>query len=296
MTTTELYAGASPDAIRHHYDVGNEFFQLWLDKTMTYSCALWSDASNRGDTDSLESAQTRKLDYLIEGARAAGAQRVLDVGCGWGSLLRRLVKHHAVGHVTGLTLSPLQADLITARGDQRVNVRVESWTEHQPKGQYDAILSIGAFEHFARFGLPRRRRVAAYRKFFARCRELLPPGGRLALQTNAKGGNVRIDRETATELRFVADRIFPESELPWCSEILEASERLFEVVDLRNDPEDYARTCAVWRANLEANHDAAVELVGPLLVEDYLKYLDVTVEHFRRRHLALLRLIYERVY
>lgn len=287
--TIDTYAGASSEAIEHHYDVGNEFYRLWLDATMTYSCALWAEG------DSLERAQLRKLDHLIEGARAGGADRVLDVGCGWGGLLVRLVERHGVKHATGLTLSRAQAEAVAALQDERIDVRVENWAEHEPGERYDAIISIGAFEHFARFGMTRRERVAAYRKFFAFCWGLLAPGGRLVLQTNAKGANVRLDRRTVAELRFVAERIFPESELPWASEILEAGERRFEVVSLRNDPDHYARTCEAWRAGLEANLARARELVGESVVDDYRRYLEVTVEHFRRRHLALLRIVYERI-
>jgi len=283
------YAGASADAIAHHYDVGNDFYRLWLDATMTYSCALWAE----GDT--LERAQQRKLDHLIALAGAGGAERVLDVGCGWGSLLRRLVERHGVRHASGLTLSRAQAQALSAAADARIAVHVENWSEHRPAQPYDAIVSIGAFEHFAQFGLPRHERVAAYRRFFTRCRELLAPGGRLGLQTNVKGSNVRLDRRTATELRFVAERIFPESELPWPSEILAASEKLFAVRSVRDDAEHYARTCAAWHERLAAAREHATRLVGASTVEDYLHYLDVTVGHFRRRHLGLLRISFERV-
>jgi cyclopropane-fatty-acyl-phospholipid synthase len=285
---TSPYAGASAEAIEHHYDVGNDFYRLWLDATMTYSCALWED----GDT--LERAQLRKLDHLIALAGAAGAERVLDIGCGWGSLLHRLVDAHGVRHATGLTLSRAQAEQLAARGDPRIEVHVQNWADHRG-GPYDAIVSIGAFEHFARFGLPRHERIAAYRRFFAHCRELLRPGGRLALQTNVKGSNVRLDRATAAELRFVAERIFPESELPWPAEILQASEKLFEVVSVRNDAEHYARTCAAWRDKLAASREDAARLVGTSTVNDYHRYLDVTVGHFRKRHLGLLRIGFERV-
>ncbi len=292
MSTAEAtpgYAGASAAAIGRHYDLGNDFYRLWLDPTMTYSCALWEE----GDT--LEQAQVRKLDHLVEGARAGGARRVLDVGCGWGSLLERLVGVHGVERAVGLTLSEEQAKTAAARGGSRCDVRVESWADHEADEPYDAIISIGAFEHFARYGLDRDERVEAYRRFFRSCHEQLAPGGRLALQTNAKGSNVRLDRQTVRDLRFIIETIFTESELPWLSEITAAAERSFEVVSVRNDAEHYALTCREWLGRLVANREAAVELVGEQAVADYERYLSATVGHFERRHLALLRLVLERV-
>jgi cyclopropane-fatty-acyl-phospholipid synthase len=291
MGMTDLdYRGASAQAIEHHYDVGNDFYTLWLDKTLSYSCALWE-----GEADTLPAAQERKLDYLVAGARAAGKQRVLDVGCGWGGLLRRLVERHGVAAVTGLTLSRAQAEHVARWTDDRYDVRVQNWAEHQPDRPYDAIISIGAFEHFADLGMLRIERVHAYRRFFARCHEWLPPGGRLALQTNVKGNNARMNRATVRDLLFIIDRIFPESELPWPSEILEASERLFDVVSVRNDPDDYARTCRQWREGLLAHRDEAEELVGTDTVADYDRYLAAASDAFTKRHLGLVRIIFERV-
>ena len=282
------YTGASPDAIRHHYDVPTEFYRLWLDDTLTYSSAMWSD----GDT--LESAQLRKLDYLIDGARARGAARVLDIGCGWGSMLRRLVDSAAVAHATGLTLSEAQARWARERLDDRCEVRVENWADHTPEAPYDAIISIGAFEHFARYGLPRAERVAGYRRFFMRCRDMLAPGGRLSLQTNLKGNNCRLDRQAVKDLRFICETIFPESEIPWLSEAIQASEKVFDIVSVRNDPDHYARTCQAWLDGLQANRARAVELVGEQMVSDYERYLSATVGHFRARHLGLARLVFVR--
>jgi cyclopropane-fatty-acyl-phospholipid synthase len=284
-SATPAYAGASAAAIRHHYDLSNDFFALWLDPTLTYSCALWEP----GDT--LQRAQERKLDYLLEGAGASGARRVLDIGCGWGSALRRLTEVHGVQHAVGLSLSEEQVAYVDAHSGARAEVRLENWADHEPDEPYDAIVSIGAFEHFASYGLSRADRIEAYRRFFARCRELLVPGGRLALQTNAKGANTRLDRRTAAELRFMIETIFPESELPWMSEIAQASERMFELESARNDAAHYALTCAAWRDGLRANRDAAEALVGRDVAADYDRYLTSTVGHFERRHLALLRLI-----
>lgn len=289
MTTTE-YLGASTAAIQHHYDLGNEFYRLWLDPAMIYSCALWE-----AESDDLSTAQARKLDYLIDQARAANTRRVLDVGCGWGALLGRLVQRHGVASVTGLTLSQAQADQVATWSDDRYDVRVQNWIGHTPEQPYDAIISIGAFEHFADFGLARARRLTAYREFFARCHEWLPVGGRLALQTNVKGNNTKLDRQMVKDLLFVVDHIFPESELPWTSEIIEASERLFDTVAVRNDPDHYIRTLRCWHESLLAHREQAVELVGEQLVNDYDRYLSSSVTAFERRHLGLVRITFERV-
>jgi cyclopropane-fatty-acyl-phospholipid synthase len=283
------YRGATAESIRHHYDVSNDFYACWLDPGMTYTCALWAE----GDT--LESAQCRKLDYLVEGARASGVNRVLDVGCGWGSLLSRLVTEHGVGEAVGLTLSDSQAEQVRALGLPRTEVRVENWIDHTPSTRYDAIISIGALEHFARTGLTRAERVAAYREFFARCRDWLPAGGRLALQTNIKGNNVRLDRQLVRDLMFIIETIFPESEIPALSEVLEASEKMFDVVRLRNDPDHYARTCGEWHARLVANRDRAVECSDETTVRHYERYLSSSVGHFRDRHLGLARMVLEAV-
>lgn len=288
MLASLPYAGASARAIEHHYDVSNAFYELWLDDSLTYSCALW-ELDDPADT--LEAAQARKLDYLAGAACAGGARRVLEVGCGWGSLLERLTDVHGVGRAVGLTLSPAQAAYVQARAGERVEVRVENWADHVASEPYDAIVSIGAFEHFASYGLTQAEREAAYRRFFVRCRELLRPGGRLALQTNVKGNNTRLDRATVAELRFIIETIFPESELPWLSEIARASERLFDPISLRNDPEHYARTCAEWHRRLVGNRGRAVDLVGERVVGDYERYLGSTVRHFQARHLGLARLV-----
>lgn len=284
------YPGASPVAIQHHYDVGNAFFRLWLDETLSYSCALWN-----GDDDTLRAAQERKLDYFARASGAVGAQRVLDVGCGWGGMLDRLVEHHGARRAVGLTLSVAQAEHLSERRDDRYEVRVENWADHRPAQPYDAIISIGSFEHFARFGMPRRERVAAYRHFFESCRRWLPPGGRLAVQTNVKGNNLRMSRQTAQDMLFIIRRIFPESVLPLVSETVEASEGLFDVVSARNDPAHYARTCQEWLSRLVAHRAQATRLVGAATVSDYERYLNAGVDAFDNRHLGLLRIVFERL-
>ncbi|WP_067855062.1 class I SAM-dependent methyltransferase [Nocardia shimofusensis] len=295
MTAETDYLGASADAIRSHYDIGNEFYALWLDSSLTYSCGLWLDPHGSAAEDTLEAAQDRKHDLLIRESHAVGARRVLDVGSGWGALLRRLVQTHEVEQVVGLTLSQAQVDSVAGWADERYDVRVENWAEHRPDEQYDAVISIGAFEHFADMGLRRPQRVAAYRDFFLRCRDWLPPGGRLALQTMTKGNNTRMDRQTVRDLLFMIDTIFPESELPWMSEIFEAAERLMDVVWVRNDADHYARTCREWNHRMLANRALAERMVGQEVVDNYERYLNAAADAFQKRHFGLGRLIFERV-
>ncbi len=284
------YQGASSTAIQGHYDLSNEFFALWLDESRTYSCALWD-----GPKDDLVTAQARKLDYLAAQALGSRRERVLDVGCGWGSMLRRLNRQHGVAKATGLTLSDAQAEYVNANADDGHEAIVENWADHRPTEPYDAIISIGAFEHFASFGMPRPERVGAYRAFFGRCAEWLEPGSRLAVQTITKGSNTKLDRKTTRDMLFIVDRIFTESELPWTSEILEASERKFDLVAARNDPEHYSRTCNEWLDTLQARREEAVAEVGADAVAEYERYLAASASAFDNRHVGLARFTFIRI-
>ncbi len=280
--------GASAEAVRHHYDVSNDFYKIWLDPTMTYSSALW------GEGDSLEAAQIRKIDFHIDGARARNARRVLDVGCGWGGVLRRMVTAYGVEHAVGLTLSRTQAAWIEDWKDPRCEVRIERWSEHVPTAPYDAIISIGAFEHFARFGLRSKERVATYRSYFQRCHEMLKPGGFTTLQTMVKG-NTPLDREAAHNMVWLYTEMFPETEIPRFCEVVEATEKLFEIETVRNDREHYARTCQTWRERLLANREAATAVVGEAMVAKYDRYLDLSALGFSSGSSNLLRIVMKRV-
>ncbi|MEM6610980.1 MAG: cyclopropane-fatty-acyl-phospholipid synthase family protein [Cyanobacteria bacterium P01_C01_bin.72] len=281
MTTTVNISnpGASAEAIQHHYDVSNDFYRLWLDPTNTYSSALWSE------NDNLESAQLRKIDFHIKQVQASGAKRVLDIGCGWGSTLKRLVQEHNVDQAVGLTLSKAQAEWIASFNQPRVQVNLTSWTDYSPEEPFDGIISIGAFEHFAKPSLTKDEKVAGYRQFFRRCHEWLKPGSHMSLQTI---GYENMCREDMND--FLITQIFPETDLPTLAEIAKASERIFEVVALRNDRQDYERTCKAWLSGLKANRAEAVRLVGEEMVKRYEKYLSFVSIGFHLGNMNLLRI------
>ncbi|HET9622269.1 MAG TPA: cyclopropane-fatty-acyl-phospholipid synthase family protein [Kofleriaceae bacterium] len=269
---------ASTPAAIEHYNVGNDFYQLWLDASLTYSCPLYA-----GPDDTLHAAQLRKLDYHIEHARAAGAKRVLDIGCGWGSLLDRLVNTHGVEHAVGLTLSQQQADLIRSRHLPRTEVVLSHWAEHRPAEKYDAIISIGAFEHFAHIDQNRTQRVQAYRQFFAHCRDLIKPRGRMTVQTTVYELMDRLDP-------FITGKIWPEAQLPRLVEMVEAADHIFEVVAVDNHSEHYERALLEWAANLAAHRDEAIRVTSPAIYEEYLRYLKMSAKAYRVRGFSLQRL------
>jgi len=284
---SETYLGAGSGAIRHHYDVGNDFWQVWLDPTMSYSCAMWVDPA-----DDLETAQRRKLDFHAEQAHATGAARVLDIGCGWGAQLMHLVGSQDVKHAVGLTLSDAQAEYLRALAPSNVEVLVRSWSDYEPTEPFDAIISVGAFEHFARQGLSAEEQVEAYRRFFRACRNWLTPDGRLSLQTIAYGD---IPRDRPLRDRFIVDEIFPESELPRLADIARAAEMELEIERVRNDRDDYVKTLRAWLGRIKERRDDAIAASSEETVARYERYLRMFAYSMELGAFTLLRLTMRRI-
>jgi cyclopropane-fatty-acyl-phospholipid synthase len=279
--------GASLTEIQAHYDVGNEFYKLWLDKNMIYSCALWE-----GDVDNdLEQAQLNKLRYHIESVSAQSKHRVLDIGCGWGGILQQLTQVFNVKQAVGLTLSEEQAQWIRARNMQGVEVCLEAWQDHTPAQPYDGIISIGAFEHFARPDMTSSQRIEAYRAFFEKCASWLEHRGRLSLQTIAHGC---VDEKSRKQTTDMAKYVFPGSELPRLQEIIIAAEDYFKIEKVVNHARDYFQTCQIWKNNLKANKQQAIAVQGEQVYQFYVDYLQNAEFGFGLGKLALYRLIFEK--
>lgn len=274
-------ADAAAAAIRHHYDIGNDFYHLWLDESLSYSCAMPESPS-----DTLESAQQRKLRHHLGAVGADQAESVLDIGCGWGAVLARGSREHSVPRMVGLTLSDEQAAYVRALALRGVEVRTQSWVHFEPASRFDGIISIGAFEHFARPDDPPAAKIAVYREFFTRCRDWLTTDGTLSLQTIAYG-NMRRDQASA----FMQQEIFPDADLPTLAEITAGAEGLFEIATLTDDRLDYAWTCERWARRLREHRAEAVELVGAQTVARYERYLKLSALGFRMGKLGLLRIV-----
>ncbi|WP_306026865.1 class I SAM-dependent methyltransferase [Stappia sp. MMSF_3263] len=272
--------GGSMAAVQYHYDVSREFYSLWLDESLTYSSALWE-----GEDDTLAAAQQRKIDHHLSEARVARATSLLDIGCGWGALVRKASAFPALERIVGLTLSEDQADQVRGFAIPKIEVRLESWTQHKPDQPYDSIISVGAFEHFAKPEDSREVKISTYRDFFSTCSGWLTPGGRLSLQTFVYG---TMRNEEASE--FINEEIFPAADLPRLEEIAAAIDGVMEMTYLVNHRLHYARTYDAWARNLRRRRDDAVRLVGEEVTERYERYLKQTSIGFYTGKIGLLRM------
>ncbi len=237
-------------AVTYHYDVSNDFYSLWLDKRMVYSCAYFHSSD-----DDLDTAQEQKLDIICRKLRLQPGQRILDLGCGWGGLVIYAAQHYGVD-ATGITLSQPQADLANARIDaaglsDRCRVRVQDYRE-VPAGDlppYDAIVSVGMFEHVGAARLP---------SYFAQAWKLLKPAGVFLNHGIAS---------RATDLAqngpsFSETYVFPDGELVPINITLHAAEEAgFEVRDVESLREHYALTLRHWVQRLEMHHQDALKFV-----------------------------------
>jgi cyclopropane-fatty-acyl-phospholipid synthase len=253
-------------AVRHHYDVGNDFFALFLDSSMTYSCACFS----RG-AQTLEEAQEAKLKLVCSKLGLTAGERVLDVGCGWGSFVLHAARNHAV-NVLGITLSEPQAELARQRAKQagvadRVEFRVADYRELGGE-QFDAIASIGMVEHVG------AERIDVYA---ARLAGLLRPGGRLLNHGIAKLKDIDTPDEGAFSERFV----FPDGVPLPLSRIELALERAgFATRNVEGLAEDYAETLRHWITRFETRYADAVRLAGPERARVWRLYLHAARQGF----------------
>ncbi len=234
-------------AVTHHYDVGNEFYALVLGPTLVYSCAVWADEGT-----GLDAAQESKLDLVCRKLGLAPGMRLLDVGCGWGSLALHAAQRYGVD-VVGITLSSEQADLARSRVSTaglagRIDIRIQDYRE-VADGPFDAVSSVGMAEHVGRGGLP---------TYVGALHDLLAPGGRLLHHVIAwSGGATTWDDDT-----FISRYVFPDGELISLADTVGALETRFEILDVEALRRHYALTLRAWVDRLEKHWDRAVALTS----------------------------------
>jgi cyclopropane-fatty-acyl-phospholipid synthase len=252
-------------AVTHHYNLSNDYFALFLDESMTYSCAIWS----RG-AQTLEEAQKTKLELVCTKLGLQAGDRVLDVGCGWGAFAIHAAREHGV-HVTGITLSEPQASLARERAAaagvaDQVDIRVMDYREIEGE-TFDAIASIGMVEHVGSVNID---------TYAAKLASLLKPGGRLL-----NHGIARLRVGDAEAGAFSERYVFPDAAPLHLSRIQLALERAgLHTRHVEDFPDDYARTLLEWQRRFESNLERARELGGSERVRVWRIYLRVSRQGF----------------
>jgi len=252
-------------AVTHHYDLSNEFFSLFLDESMTYSCAIWSHGAQ-----TLEEAQRTKLDLVCAKLALQPGERVLDVGCGWGAFALHAAREYGV-HVTGITLSEPQAALGRERAAaaglaDKVDIRVMDYREIAGE-TFDAIASIGMVEHVGSVNID---------QYAAKLASLLQPGGRVL-----NHGIARLRVGDAEAGPFSERYVFPDAAPLHLSRIQLALERAgLHTRHVEDFPDDYARTLLEWQRRFESNIERARELGGDERVRVWRIYLRVSRQGF----------------
>jgi cyclopropane-fatty-acyl-phospholipid synthase len=263
--------------VQSHYDLSDDFYRLFLDRTQTYSCAYFER-----DDMSLEQAQIAKIDLSLGKLGLQPGMTLLDVGCGWGATLLRAIEKYDV-NVIGLTLSKNQAAHVEQKFAESDSprpkvVRLQGW--EQFREPVDRIVSIGAFEHFGR---------DRYDDFFKMAYEVLPPGGVMLLHTIIKPADDEFAARglpvTMSHLRFfkfIMDEIFPGGDLPQAVVVEEhATKAGFTLTKKQQLRLHYARTLDTWAANLQARKDEAIAIQSEEVYQRYMKYLTGCADLFR---------------
>jgi len=260
------------------YDVSDEFFALFLDPTMGYTCAYFER-----DDMTLEDAQNAKFDLALGKLNLEPGMTLLDIGCGWGGALIRAIEKYDV-NVIGITLSRNQFEYSKAKlagtpTQRNIQVRLQGWEEFEDK--VDRIVTIGAFEAF---------KMERYAAFFDRAYDILPDDGRMLLHTiltyqwqEMPARGITLTMSDLRFARFIGREIFPGGQLPAREDIFKFAQAAgFSVEKVQLLQEHYERTLTMWAANLEANKGEAIAIQSEEVYDRYMHYLTGCENFFRK--------------
>ncbi len=261
----------SRQVAEQHYDLGNDLFEKMLDPTMAYSCGYWKDATT------LHEAQEAKLDLICRKLELEPGMTLLDIGCGWGSLLDHAARHYGV-RALGVTVSTEQAELARRRcADLPVEVLLKDY--RTISGQYDRVVSVGMFEHVG---------LRYYRTFMETTRHLLKDRGLMLLHTI---GN---NESTNSHDAWIDKYIFPNGELPSIKQIARHAEYRYVVEDVHSFGPDYARTLKAWDANFLAHWPELKGRYDERFQRMWHYYLNLCAGAFRARTIQLWQWVFSK--
>jgi cyclopropane-fatty-acyl-phospholipid synthase len=269
------------DAIQYHYDVSNDFYALWLDRNLVYSCAYF-----RSESDSLDLAQEQKLDHILDKLMLKPGERFLDIGCGWGALILRAAKKYGA-RATGVTLSRNQFEYAAKRIREegladRCEVRLQDYRDIPGEGVYDKIASVGMFEHVG---------LRHLKTYFGKIRSLLADSG-LVMNHGITSSDPESRWVGLGAGEFINRYVFPHGELPHLSLVLrEMASAGLEVADAESLRRHYARTCFEWARRLEQNRELAIASAGEKRYRIWQIYLAGCAHGFAREWMNIYQVL-----
>lgn len=274
--------GSNKDEVQVSYDVSNEFFRLWLDERMNYTCAVYES-----ENQSLEAAQLNKLAILSDFAKVTPEKRVLDIGCGWGACLEYLATARSVKEAVGVTLSSAQAEEVNARKIPGVRCVESDFMKWETTEKFDALVSICMMDHLcspqeAREG----KAIDIYRAYFKKCWELTNPGAWFGLQTILRN-RVPRNKKDLEDIYFCTHVIFPGGLNPRLEDIIQAVNPYWEVVTVKQRRRDYQRTTGEWLRRMKLHEEKIRKTWGDQVFDDYDRYLSTCVTAFDKFYSSL---------
>ncbi len=273
-TITRRARHNSRQTIAHHYDVGNDFYRLWLDPEMVYSCAYFAS-----DDQPLEEAQRNKLDYLCRKLHLQPGHKLLDIGCGWGGLALWAARNYGV-EVHGITLSEQQHSLASQRVreaglEDRIRIELLDYRDLPGEAVYDRVVSVGMFEHVG---------IRNFPVYFGTVRRVLKPDG-LYLNHGITSDH---DWRPTAATRFINHYIFPDGQLARISTVVAAMEDAgFEPMDVENLRPHYALTLRHWVRNLEAQREEAIRVSSERTYRLWRLYMAGCALYFDKGEIAI---------
>jgi len=271
------------------YDVGNEFFRLWLDSRMNYTCGIFDG------TDDLDEAQVKKLAFLHDYAHIKPSYAVLDIGCGWGANIQYLAEDRGVKDVHGITLSPAQHEEIMARKVPNLTTHCVSYEDYQPDRKFDALMSICMIEHVCTPEHARQgKAVERYRHYFKKAWEWTKPGAHFGLQTILRN-RVPRDRKDLRDIGWVTFEIFPGGITPRMEDIVMGVNPYWEIVEMTTRRLDYKRTCEKWLEGLHRHEKEIRSKWSDKVFTDYDRYLSTCVTGFEKHYQSLAQWSLKRI-
>jgi cyclopropane-fatty-acyl-phospholipid synthase len=279
-------------AVRYHYDVGNDFYALWLDANLVYSCAYFPTGS-----EDLDTAQIAKLEHICRKLRLKPGERLLDIGCGWGGLIRYAAERYGV-QALGVTLSEAQAEwargrIVAAGLGDSCRVEVRDYRAFSSEAPFDKVVSVGMFEHVGRAQLP---------TYFATAYRVLRPGGLFlnhGIAGSLGGSATSVGQWAFNRLwkpgQFIWKYVFPDGELVPPREAITQGELAgFETRDVENLREHYALTLRQWVRRLETRHKEAAALAGEMTYRVWRLYMAASAYSFAVGKNSLIQALFSK--